>query len=164
VARYPLPEYVIALSDLYTQAGRLRAAARQNDLLRAEEKLYRSNGVNVDLELALFDADHGKPRAALQAARAEWRRRRSVQVADALAWALYRNGSPRNAALYARRALSLGMRNALFFFHAGMIELALGHGDEARANLRRALVINPHFSIQHAATAVRTLERLEGST
>jgi tetratricopeptide (TPR) repeat protein len=163
VARYPLPEYVIALGDLYTLAGRPHAAASQHDLLRAEERLYRSNGVNVDLELALFDADHGRPKAGLTAARAEWRRRHSVQVADALAWALYRNGRSEAAVPYVRRALSLGMRNALFFFHAGMIDLALGRADDGRANLQRALAINPHFSIQHASTAMQTLRRLEGA-
>lgn len=161
VERFPSPEYVIALGDLYAESGKPRLAERQYALVRAEERLFRANGVNVDLELALFDADHGRPVAALAAARAEWGRRHSISVADALAWALYANGRYREAAPYARAALSLGTRNALFMFHAGMIQLRLGHRGPARALLSDALATNPHFSILWRSLARRTLARLE---
>lgn len=121
VERYPLPEFVIALGDLYRVSGMREEAARQYGLVRAEERLFKANGVNVDLELALFDASHGRERGALEAARAEWERRHSVHVADALGWALYANGRFAEASRYADRALSLGTRNALFMFHAGKI-------------------------------------------
>jgi tetratricopeptide (TPR) repeat protein len=160
VERYPLPEYVIALGDLYELQGDEALAGRQFSLARAEEDLFRAAGVNVDLELALFDSDHGKPRAALRTARAEWQRRHSIQVADALAWALYRNGHAREALRYERRALALGTRSALFHFHAGMIELSLGNRDAARQHLHEALVINPHFSIRYSPLLQRTLGSL----
>jgi hypothetical protein len=63
----------------------------------------------------------------------------------------------------AHRALALGTRNATFLFHAGMIELARGHHDDARRLLREALATNPYFSILHASTARRTLARLEAT-
>jgi Tfp pilus assembly protein PilF len=160
--RYPAPEYVIALGDLYAAAGDRRAAERRYELVRVEERLFEARGVNVDLELALFEADHGDPSSALRAAREEWRRRRSVHVADAMAWALYTNGRYAEAAGYARRALALGSRNALFLFHAGMIELALGRDDAARALLTRALRANAYFSIPYAAVAKRELAGLRG--
>ena len=160
VERFPSPEYVIALGDLYAESGRLRLAERQYALVRAEERLFRANGVNVDLELAVFDADHGRPVDALAAARAEWGRRHSINVADALAWALYANGRYREAAPYARRALSLGTRNALFMFHAGMIQLRVGHRGAARELLSDALATNPHFSILWGSVARRTLDEL----
>lgn len=161
--RYPVPEYVIALGDLYAATGRPALARRQYELLRAEAALFRANGVNVDLELALFDADHGAPRAALRAARAEWGRRHGILVADAFAWALYANGRYTEAAGYARKALALGTRNALLMFHAGMIQARLHHPDAAHALLARALATNPHFSIQHAVGARRMLARLGGA-
>jgi tetratricopeptide (TPR) repeat protein len=160
VARYPSPEYVIALGDLYTVAGQPDQAAKQYALLHVEERLFRSAGVNLDLEFALFRADHGEPVGALEAARAEWHRRHSVIVADAYAWALYRNGRLPEAWTYERKAMALGYRSALFDFHAGMIRLAQGSRDAARRYLRSSIALNPHFSILHAPEAARTLARL----
>ena len=163
VARYPLPQYVITLGDMYAEAGQTDEASREYALVRTEEALFRANGVNVDLELALFDTDHGDVRAGLAAARSEWRRRHSILVADALAWALFRSGDARSAIRYERTAMSLGMRNALFFFHAGMIERALGRSSPARADLRTALAINSNFSVQHAGEARAALRSLGGA-
>ena len=164
VKQYPLPEYVIALGDVYAVTGRHRAAEREYALVLTEEQLFRANGVNVDLELALFDVDHGRVPAGLRAARAEWGRRRSILVADALAWALYRDGKAREALPYARRALALGTRNALLHFHAGMIERAVGDREAARRDLAAALAINPHFSILYAGVAASALDALRGSS
>jgi tetratricopeptide (TPR) repeat protein len=164
VERYPLPEYVIALGDLYTKAGDPESAARAHDLVRAEERLFETNGVNVDLEIALFDADHNVDVAAgLARARAEWNRRRSIHVADALAWTLYASGRHREALGYANRALALGTRSALFFFHRGIIEEALGLDDAAKRDLATALRINPRFSILWSERAARVLVRLGGT-
>ena len=163
VARYPSPEYVIALGDLYTAAGQPEQADRQYALVHAEEQLFRANGVNIDLELALFDAAHGDPAGALAAARDEWAKRHSVHVADAYAWALHANGRDAEAAVYARKAMALGYRNALFAFHAGMIQLELGNRAEARRLLSEAVRINPHFSIQYAPVARATLATIGGA-
>ncbi len=160
-ARYPAPEVVIALADLYRETGHTVLADQQEDVVRAMQELASANGVNIDLELALYDADHGDAAGALSAARAEWTRRHSIHVADAYGWALYANGRYRRASAFADRALALGTRNALFLFHAGMIRLELGDRDGARRDLSRALAINPNFSIQHAAEAARTLATLE---
>ena len=162
-ARYPAPEFVVALADLYRVTGRDALADEQEAVVRALHELADGNGVNADLELAVFDADHGAERGALRAARAEWSRRRSVHVADALAWALYANERYEQASVFADRALRLGTESATFLFHAGMIRLALGDEDGARALLRRAVAVNPNFSILHAGTAERVLARLEAS-
>lgn len=161
VARYPSAEFVVALADLYGTSGRPELAAEQEAVVRAMHDLAAANGVNVDLELALFDADHGDSETSLAAAEAEWSRRRSVHVADALAWALYANGRFEEAARTADDALALGTRNALFLFHAGMIERALGHDRRAETLLAETLALNPNFSIRHAATAAAVLSELE---
>jgi tetratricopeptide (TPR) repeat protein len=160
VARYPAPELVATLGDLYAAAGDPQAASGQYELVRTEGRLFRANGVNTDLEIALFDADHpdgGSARAALRAARAEWARRHSIHVADAMAWALYANGRYREASVFSERALRLGTRNALFLFHAGMIRLRLGDEDGARALLQEAVGVNPHFSVRWAPVLRSTL-------
>ena len=65
----PLPEYVIALGDAQTAAGRTDDAARNFKLARAEIQLFQATGVVVDLDLALFEADHGDPSAGAGARR-----------------------------------------------------------------------------------------------
>jgi len=48
----------------------------------------------------------------------------------------------------------------LFYYHRGMIELALGNQADARIALTRALSINPHFNPLAAPIAVAALEHL----
>ena len=161
--RYPLPEHVAVLGDLYAAAGDPKAAAAQYELVRAEARLFRANGVDTDLEIALFESDHAggdSARAALRAARAEWSRRRSVHVADAYAWALYANGKYRRASALSAEALRLGTRNALFLFHAGMIRLRLGDEPAARSFLQEARDVNPYFSVRWSPVLRDTLARL----
>ena len=160
VARLPLPEHVIALGDLYTVAGRTNQADDAYALARTEATLFRANGVNVDVELALFEADHGDAATALADAKAGWAARHSINAADAMAWASYRSGRYRTAARYEGSALRLGTRDALYRYHAAMIDLKLGRRDAARRNLRIALATDPHFSILFASRAARTLDRL----
>lgn len=160
VARYPLPEHVIALGDLETIAGHDRQAADAYALARAEAALFRANGVNIDVEQAIFEADHGDPATALTDARAGWEARTSIGAADALAWALYREGDFRSAERHARYALHLGTRDATYLYHAGMIALALHDTTTARRDLTQALTINPHFSILGSRTAERALAGL----
>jgi tetratricopeptide (TPR) repeat protein len=147
VARLPLPQYLAELADIYTANGKRSLARRQFELLQIQEQLLRANGVNVDVDQVVYRADHMlDPRAALVAARAEWERRRSIFVADALAWALHANGKDREALRFSNDSLKLGTRNALFYFHRGVIHRALGRRDEARRDLTTAMEINPHFS------------------
>jgi tetratricopeptide (TPR) repeat protein len=159
LARNPSPEHAILAGDLATIAGDRAAARRAYDLASVGFGLLQANGVRVDLELALFEADHGAPRRALAAARAAWRARPTVHAADALAWALHVNGRDAAASRFARRARSLGTDEGLFAFHAGMIELARGRSAAGRTLLREALAIDPWFSILVRSTAIRVLAR-----
>ncbi|GAA4621514.1 tetratricopeptide repeat protein [Actinoallomurus vinaceus] len=160
VARLPLPSYVIGLGELYESLGRGDEARRQYAVARTWERLAAADGVSTDLETALFAADHGDPAEALRAARAEWGRRRSLHVADALAWALHVSGRDREALGYAEQATRTGYRNALFRYHRGMIEKALGRRADARRDLAAALHLNPWFSPLQAPRARAALEAL----
>ena len=163
VNRVPQPQYVLELGDLQASLGHQEAAEQQYRLLTTEAALFAANGVVDDLTAAQFAADHGDPAGALRHAEAEWGRRHSVLVADALAWALHVNGRDAEALGYARQATALGERNATYLFHRGMIERSLGRGDEARRDLSDALRTNPHFSVLQAPVAKAALAGLGGA-
>ncbi len=124
-AALPQPSYVVEYGDLLARLGRTREANAQYDVVRAEQRLFRAQGVDVDLEVALFEADHGSPTAALAAASAEWRKRRSIYVEDAYAWALHVNGRDREALPHIEAALRLGTRNPLLLRHRAAILAAV---------------------------------------
>ena len=146
VARLPLPEYVTELGELLLHDGRRAAAERQFSVVRTTVRLLEANGVDTDLETALFEADHGSPAKALDQARAEWGRRHSIHVADALAWALHVNGQDRRALGYAEQATRLGTQESRLWLHRGLVEAALGKDAESAAHLRRALAVDPGAS------------------
>jgi tetratricopeptide (TPR) repeat protein len=154
----PLPQYVAQLGDLYRSHGRLRLARRQYSLIGVIERLLVANGVKTDLETALFDVDHGiRLQHALALARRARADRPSIDGDDVLAWALARTGRCEEARAYSKRALRLGTLDALKLFHRGMIERCLGHRAAGEPFLRRALALNPHFSILWAPAARRAL-------
>jgi tetratricopeptide (TPR) repeat protein len=158
IDRIPLPQYVSMLGDLQRAAGDTTDARKQYALIGVIERLLVANGVETDLETALFDVDHGiRPRASLALARRAQRERPSIDGDDVLAWALERTGHCREALGYSHRALRLGTRDALKLFHRGEIEQCLGHRTTARGWFRRALALNPRFSVLWSPVARREL-------
>ena len=148
-----------ALGDLYRLTG--REALAQDAYRDAFESLrYETKyGVHMSLDLAAFQVDRGiRLREGLALARRGYPDRPSVVGDDALGWALVRNGRCREGLAFTRRALRLGTRDASWVFHRAMAERCVGNHAVARTLFRRALEINPHFSIlwsrvarQHAA-------------
>jgi tetratricopeptide (TPR) repeat protein len=156
VNRIPLPQYVSVLGDLYRVTGHERLAHQQYATISIIERLLHANGVKTDLETALFDVDHGlRLQSSLALARLAQRERPSIDGDDVLAWALTRTGHCGEALGYSQHALRLGTLDALKFFHRGMIERCLGHPNAARDWFRRALALNPHFSVLWAPVARR---------
>jgi tetratricopeptide (TPR) repeat protein len=149
VERLPLPEYVIALGETEQVAseiaggarGRALAAASRRDfaLVRAQQRLLAAAGVNTDVELALYEADHGSRARGVALARSAWRNAPSVRSADAVGWTLTRAGDPRAGLRWAHRALRLGSLDPVFHYHAGMSALAGGRTAEGRRDLRLAI-------------------------
>ena len=154
----PLPQYAIALGDVLAADGRKVEARRAYGVVDVIQRLFQANGVQTETETALFDLDHDRRlKDALARAQEAARKWPSIYTQDVLAWALYKNGRCGEARSAARLALRLGTKDALKIFHRGMIELCLGNQADGAAFLRRALEINPHFSLLYAPVARKAL-------
>jgi len=102
--------------------------------------------VNVDLELALFAADHHPGKGAVAQARRALKARPSSLGHDVLAWNLYRTGQLAEAAKESDLALRLGSRDPQERFHAAAIAFARGDRSAAARHLQVVLSTNPRFS------------------
>jgi tetratricopeptide (TPR) repeat protein len=148
VDRVPLPQQVGFLGDLYRATGDQVEASRQYALIGVIEKILAANGVKNDLDIALFDADHGIALGhALTLARSGYLDRPSIFGDDVLGWVLARSGRCEEALAYSKRSLRLGTQDALKFFHRGWIAACLGDSAGAAQWYRRALALNPRFSV-----------------
>jgi tetratricopeptide (TPR) repeat protein len=145
------------LSDLYAKTGNEFRAKLLADSL---EKIARDKP-EYDRELALHYCNHNRelPKA-LELARRDFQGRQDIFASDTLAWALFKNGQAKEAEQAIAQALRLGTRDAALFYHAGAIYDQLGERDKARDYLKRALALNPHFSISQSDEARRLSARL----
>jgi len=110
---------------------------------------------------SLFLLDHGREvPAVLAKVSEEIQTRRDIYGYDLLAWALHRSGRDVEARAPMKQALALGTKDAMLFYHAGMIEHALGDQRAAQRDLALALTINPIWHPTQPAEARALLDSL----
>lgn len=143
VVENPLPEHYIELGETLDALGRDDEAEQAYDDSVAAVRTLEEGGANIDLELALFLADHGSANQALPLAEAEWARSKGIHAADGMAWALHANGRDREALRFARLATRLGTQEPSLWAHRGVIESALGQTGTARRHLQQSLTMDP---------------------
>ncbi len=141
LARVVDPATLGLLSQVYAAAG---DSARSADALTAMAVavLGQPGPFHRAWSLLLLEQGREAPEV-LARARAELETRRDIYGWDLLGWALYRSGRAAEAVPASRRALALGTRDAMLWYHAGMIRLAAGDSVGGRSALRTALRINP---------------------
>jgi tetratricopeptide (TPR) repeat protein len=162
IAVVPMPLFVAELGDMYNKAGNLAEAKKQYQLVEYIGMLGHINQVLHNRDLALFYADHDmKLDEALALAHKEFEVRHDIYTWDALAWALFKNGKYQEASDASEHALRSGTRDALLFFHAGMIASRLGQTNIAKERLQTALSINPGFHVIYAGVARQRLKALD---
>jgi tetratricopeptide (TPR) repeat protein len=162
VAIVPTPDMVAALGDLLALLGKADKAEKQYALVEYIEHVNETNQVAYNRQLALFYADHDRKLSeAVTLAEAELQRRHDIYTYDTLAWAYGKNGRYADAWKAMEQALHLGTRDALLFFHAGIIAHGLGRKEQARDYLHQALTLNPHFHLIQTEVAKRMLTELE---
>lgn len=164
VAGFPDPEALKELGELHLLNGDQALADERFSQAAAENARQAAGGVDINLETALFSADHARDLdQGLAAARQEWERRHSIHVADALAWQLFAHGQFDEALTYSNTALALGTRSALFHFHRAEIQRALDHRREALADYSVALSFNPNFSFLYRDAVQQAITELSAS-
>jgi tetratricopeptide (TPR) repeat protein len=165
IAIIPLPEYAAALGDVYSKLGRAGDALHQKQLVEFIARLNQLNRVLYNRVLVDFYADHDlEHQQAVLLATSEYAVRHDIYGEDALAWALYRDGKITQAAPHIAAALRFGTSDARLYFHAGMINSALGRIGAARTDLSRSLAINPHFQPLLDTIAAGEYETLNGKS
>ena len=146
VKTQPLTQYVISEGDDYAAAGMPAQASQAYALVDVITRLYRAAGVNVDVENALYEADHHPTVAAVDAARRALKDRGGLTGHDTLAWALYGVGRFKEAKVEIDQVLAVGDRDPLFRLHAAAIDEAVGDHSGASEQLDLVLGGNPRFS------------------
>ncbi len=165
VEQRPMPEYLIALGDVLSAQGRTAEAADQYDTVRAIQRLFTASGVDTDIELALFDADHGvEPERTYQRALAAYDAgRRGVYAADIVAWAAYKAGRIDAASSYMALALRLGTNDARLSYHAGVIAQASGDDAAAHKHFADAVRMEAGQSVLYVSPARAALDAVTAS-
>jgi tetratricopeptide (TPR) repeat protein len=157
--RVPTTEVVIALGDVYAKTGNAEKAAEQYKLA---EFIEQKPGNLDQRRLALLWADRDtKLDEALAIAEKEYAARKDIYTADIYAWCLYKKGDFQKAKTAIIEAMRLKTKEALFFYHAGMIEKELGNVKGAKDFLQKALRTNPSFDVLQADKAKAALEELK---
>jgi tetratricopeptide (TPR) repeat protein len=143
----PQPGYVAALGDVLAATGREDDAEAQYALVAAMRQLAEANGIDDDLAIVQFEIDHGPvDGSVVDRARRIYEARPSIEAADTLAWALYRNGDFAGAQSAMAAALQYGATTPLLAFHAAAIALASGDEAAARAHFATLESLNRDFS------------------
>lgn len=158
-----LPEFSVAtaLVDYRHAMGDAAGEERAKSTVETLEALLPAGERTVHRLLALYLAEHGDARRAVEMTSRELENRKDIGGYDAYAWCLYRAGRARDAAEPMAKALATGTIDPVFEFHAGAIARAAGDRRAALAHLTRALEIDPRFHVLFADEARRMKKEME---
>jgi tetratricopeptide (TPR) repeat protein len=152
------PATLGVLSDAYAAKG---DPDRSSEYARIMQVVISQQPGPFHRAWSLFLLDHDRVvDAVLAKAREELRTRQDIYGYDLLAWALHQSGRDVEARQRMKQALALGTRDAALFYHAGLIERALGNQAAARKYLEAALETNPYWHPFQPASARATLDSI----
>jgi len=137
------PATLGVMSDAWAALG---DSAKANEYAHAMEIAVSKQATAYHREWSLFLLNHGlRVPEVLAKTREELRTRQDIYGYDALAWALHASGRDGEARDAMHHALALGTQDAMLFYHAAIIDRALGKRDMAAAALERARTLNPYL-------------------
>jgi|GEM_PF-789770 len=118
----------------------------QNDGMHEAAPAAGTHAHRLDRQYAVFCADHDRdPVGAYAAALRDFEGRQDIYAYDTLGWVCKETGNLSEAKEAISRALAKGTRDAMLYYHAGVIYAGAGDKAKAAGYLRQALAIDPHF-------------------
>ena len=139
-------------------AGKKEDAATVWQEFAAEAKARVSQADNANRELIAYVAAHDMSADALKLASEEVERRQDIDTLAAYASALLAAGKYQEARTQMDRALAPGIRDAKFFYQAGMIAAKANDKASAAKYLKKAIEMNA--SSPEAGKAIKLLANL----
>jgi tetratricopeptide (TPR) repeat protein len=131
------------IGDAYASLG---DSARAQEYYKTMEVAVSGQPGAYHRAWSLFLLDHDlQVSQVLANVEKELETRKDIYGYDLLAWALHKSHRDREARAAMTEARKLGTRDAMLFYHEGMIDRALGDSKRARYFLAQALQTNPGF-------------------
>lgn len=165
------------VGDAYEMSGDLTKAEEQyakvaalvgrpsgmNDGLHEVAPGAGTHGHRLDRQYALYCADHQRDsEGAYAAALRDFDSRQDIYAFDTLGWVCYHSGKLDEAKIALDKAMKLGTRDPMLFYHAGAIYIALGQNAKGAQFLSEALAIDPSFDPVAAPKAAQLLSARKG--
>ncbi len=143
----PKPHFYLELGKIYEKQGESDKARELYKKAEARYKEYAASGIKGhSRELVLFYADNNiNLDKALELAERDSEGTEDIYAYDTLAWAHYKAGNLDKAMDAMNKSLRLGTKDALLYYHAGMIYSKLGRKEEAEKYFNLVLSTNPYF-------------------
>ena len=137
------PATLGVISDSYLALG---DSAKANEYAHAMEIAVSRQKTAYHREWSLFLLNHRRRVSeVLSKAQEELQTRQDIYGYDVTAWALHASGRDAEAREMMTHALSLGTQDAMLFYHAAVIDRALGKTDVASSELEHARSLNPYL-------------------
>ena len=133
------PENQFELGVALHRAGRTADAQSAWREFEAAARREMDRWDNANIELIYYYADYAdRPADALRLAQKEATRRQDVRTLEALAWPCT-SGQSRQALIEIEKALTVGIKQPISFYHAGAIAAGAGRSNDARRYLNQSL-------------------------
>jgi tetratricopeptide (TPR) repeat protein len=138
------PATLGVISDSYLALG---DSSRAEEYAHAMEVAVSKQTTAYHREWSLFLLNHRRRVSeVLSKAQEELRTRQDIYGYDVTAWALHASGRNAEARETMSHAMALGTQDAMLFYHAAMIDRALGKKDLAASELEHARTLNPYLA------------------
>ncbi len=151
----PEHTFMEKLAEVYRAAGQIKKSQILAESVLEAFKQHEAQGWNVNLEYAMFCANHNlQLEEALRRIEREMKvRPNNIDVQEAHAWVLHKLGRAEEALAAIEKPLQMNPGSALLLYRAGLIAQKMGDFDKAKNYIERALTINPILAVEEMKLA-----------